>query len=91
MDVTNGMVLNSEENAIQILEELEKEHIPVLMTFSGTSPYYFFDVRTGVIYSDCKVSFSQMTVDMTSFLEFTIANAMSQSVSECVCLHTRTC
>ena len=38
MDVTNGMVLNSEENAIQILEELEKEHIPVLMTFSGTSP-----------------------------------------------------
>ena len=25
MDITNGMVLNSEENAIQILEELEKK------------------------------------------------------------------
>ena len=38
MDVANEMGLNSEENAIQILEELEEEHIPVHMTFSGTSP-----------------------------------------------------
>lgn len=38
MDVANGTGLNSEENAIQMLEEPEEEHIPVHMTFSGTSP-----------------------------------------------------